>query len=296
MKSGFVTIVGRTNVGKSTLLNTIVNEHIAITSDKAQTTRNLIQGIYNDDDTQIVFVDTPGIHKPVSKLGNRLNSEAYYSLNDVDAILFVVDASVPFGKGDKFIIEKMKKETDVPVILVLNKIDKINDETLYKKIVEYKDLYDFSDVVPVSGLKNDNVSRLISVVKNYLTDNQRYYVNNEKTTSSIEFRVCETVREKIMELTNDEVPHSVACMLLSYEETESIINISVDIIVDRDNLKKIIIGKNGMMLKEIGSRSRTDMENFLGRQVYLELYVRTLKKWRSRDKYLKELGYDIFHE
>ena len=296
MRSGFVTIVGRTNVGKSTLLNTIVNEHIAITSNKAQTTRNLIQGIYNDEETQIVFVDTPGIHKPVSKLGNKLNSEAYYGLNDVDAVLLVVDASVPFGKGDKFIIDKMKKETDVPVILVLNKIDKIDDETLYKKIVEYKDLYDFADVVPVSGIKNDNVNRLIEVVKNYLTDNQMYYVNNEKTTSSTDFRICEAVREKIMELTTDEVPHSVACTLSSFEETPSIINVGVDIVVDRDNLKKIIIGKNGSMLKEIGSRARIDIERFLGKNVYLELYVRTLKNWRSKDKYLKELGYDIFHE
>lgn len=296
MKSGFVSIIGRSNVGKSTLLNTIVKDHIAITSDKSQTTRNLIQGIYNDENTQIVFVDTPGIHKPVSKLGNRLNSQAYYSIDDVDAILFVVDASVPFGAGDKFIIDKLKKECELPVILVLNKIDKISDEDLYKKILEYKDLYDFSDVVPVSGMKNDNVERLISVVKNYLTDNQRYYVDNEKTTSSIEFRICETVREKVMQLTSEEVPHSVACVLLSYEETKNIANISIDIIVDRDNLKKIIIGKNGAMLKEIGSRARLDIENFLGKQVYLELYVRTMKKWRSKDKYLKELGYDMFHE
>lgn len=296
MKSGFVSLVGRTNVGKSTLMNTIVNDHVAITSDKAQTTRNLIQGIYNDEDTQIVFVDTPGIHKPVSKLGNKLNSQAYYSLNDVDVILFVVDASVPFGPGDKFIIEKMKKETETPVILVLNKIDRISDDVLFKKILEYKDLYDFVDVVPVSGIKNDNINRLIDVIKKYLTDTQKYFMEDCTTSSPMEFRIREIVREKILHLTEEEVPHSVACVLLNYEELQNIINISVDIIVDRDNIKKIIIGKQGSKLKEIGSLARVDLENLLKKKVYLELYVKTMKKWRSKEKYLKELGYDIFHE
>ncbi len=290
MKSGFVTIIGRPNTGKSTLLNQIVKEKIAIVSPKAQTTRNLIQGIYNEDDTQIVFVDTPGIHKPKDKLGSVLNDEAYYSINDVDVILLVVDASVSYGKGDQFIIDKLEN-IKKPVFLVLNKIDKLTDEEILLKINEYKDRYEFAEIVPLSALKNDNVNKLIKVLKGYLPDNVKYFLNNEKTTQEIDFRLSEIVREKIFIHTNDEVPHSISCKLIDYEEEKNIAKIYIDIIVDRDSLRKIIVGHNGNMIKTIGYESRIEMEEILGKKVYLELYCKTIKKWREKEKYIKDLGY-----
>lgn len=295
MKSGFVSIIGRPNTGKSTLLNSIVKEKVAIISAKPQTTRNLIQGIYNEEDTQIVFVDTPGIHKPIDKLGNALNSQAYYSINDVDVVLFVIDASTPYGKGDKFIIDKLAN-IDKPVFLILNKIDKLTDNEILLKINEYKDLYEFAEVVPVSALNNDNVDKLISVLKNYLPDNVKYFPNNETTTAELDFRLSEFVREKIFIYTNDEVPHSISCKLIGYEDDDDIVRVYVDIIVDRDSLRKIIVGHNGSMIKTIGKEARLDMENLLGKKVYLELYCKTIKKWREKEKYIKDLGYLINNE
>ncbi len=291
MKSGFISIVGRPNTGKSTLINTIINKKIAIVSNVAGTTRNTIQGVYHDEDTQIVFVDTPGIHKAADKLGKHLNKQSYESLEDIDAILFVVDASTGLGKGDKFIIEALK-HTTVPVILVLNKIDKITQEGIMNAIIAYKDLYDFADIIPISALKKDNIDRLINLTKNYLSDNIKYYDDDTVTNNDEYFMIQELVREKILNLTNDEVPHSVTCVLTQYKEKSSIIEMAVDIIVTRDSLKKIIIGKQGNMLKTIGSEARADIERMLGKQVYLELYVKTVKNWRNKEKYLLELGFN----
>lgn len=291
MKSGFISIVGRPNTGKSTLINTIINKKIAIVSNVAGTTRNTIQGVYHDEDTQIVFVDTPGIHKAADKLGKHLNKQSYESLEDIDAILFVVDASTGLGKGDKFIIEALK-HTTVPVILVLNKIDKITQEGIMNAIIAYKDLYDFADIIPISALKKDNIDRLINLTKNYLSDNIKYYDDDTVTNNDQYFMIQELVREKILNLTNDEVPHSVTCVLTQYKEKSNIIEMAVDIIVTRDSLKKIIIGKQGNMLKTIGSEARADIERMLGKQVYLELYVKTVKNWRNKEKYLLELGFD----
>ncbi len=290
MKSGFVTLIGRPNTGKSTLLNSIIGEKVAIISPKPQTTRNLIQGIYTTDETQIVFVDTPGIHKPVDKLGVALNDQAYYSINDVDVVLFVVDASVPYGKGDKFIIDKLV-DLKKPVFLILNKIDKLTDEEILLKITEYKDLYEFAEIIPVSALKNDNTNKIIKVLQNYLPDNFKYFMDGEKTTLEMEFRLSEIVREKIFVHTNEEVPHSISCKLIDYEEKDDIAKIYIDIIVDRDSLRKIIVGHNGSMIKTIGHEARLDMESLLGKKVYLELYCKTIKKWREKDKYIKDLGY-----
>ncbi len=295
MRSGFVSLIGRPNSGKSTLLNTIVKEKITITSSKPQTTRNLIQGIYNEEDVQIVFVDTPGIHKPIHKLGNKLNAEAYYSMKDVDIVIYIISGDEALGTGDQFIINLLK-DIDVPVILAINKIDNMKNEDILKKIDEFKDLYDFSEIVPISALKNDNVARLIEVVKKYLPDNVKYFPFNEVTSSSKEFRITEIVREKIFELTKDEVPYSIAVSLSGLEEKEKIINIYVDIIVDREPLKKIIVGKNGAMLKSIGIEARNDLEKYLGKQVYLELYVKTLKNWRNKEKHLEELGFNEINE
>lgn len=292
MKSGFVSLIGRPNTGKSTLLNQIIKEKVAIISPKPQTTRNLVEGIYNEDDTQIIFVDTPGIHKPIDKLGVALNNQAYYSINDVDILLLVVDTSVPYGKGDQFIIDKLSS-VKKPVFLILNKIDKLSDEEILKKIDEYKNLYEFAEIIPVSALKNDNIDRLIKVLKEYLPDNVKYFMDGETTTAEMEFRLSEIVREKIFIHTNDEVPHSISCKLVGYEEKNNIAKIYIDIIVDRDSLRKIIIGSNGNMIKTIGHEARLDMEELLGMKVYLELYCKTIKKWREKEKFIKDLGYLI---
>ena len=293
MRSGFISIIGRPNVGKSTLINSIVGEKIAIVSDKPSTTRNLIQGIYTDKDRQIVFIDTPGIHKPVHRLGNKLNNQAYYSSDDADALILVMDASSSIGKGDMFVIDKLST-VEKPVILVLNKIDKLNNEQILKKIDEVKDLYQFADIVPVSALKDDNTNRLIEVISKYLTDSVKYFPDEEITSSSLEFRLCEIVREKILELTDEEIPHSCTCMLSDMTEDDKTVNVYIDIVVDRDAVKKIIIGKKGIMLKEIGIKARVEMEELLKKQVYLELYVKTLRKWRDKEKYLNELGFNEF--
>jgi GTP-binding protein Era len=293
MKSGIIGLVGRPNVGKSTLVNSIVGRKVAIVSDKPQTTRNLIQGIYNDEDSQIVLMDTPGIHKPNHKLGDYLNKEAYYSIEDVDAIMFLVPADEKLGKGDMFIIDKFK-QVNKPVILVINKVDKIKKDDLLRIINNYKDVYPFADIVPVSALKKDNVDSLIKVLKNYLTDDIKYYDDDYYTNKSTNFMIAEIVREKIMQNTHEEVPHSVTCIVENVEKHNNALEISVCIIVDRDSLKKIIIGRQGSMLKEIGSLARTDIEELLDKKVFLKLYVKTMSKWRDKMNYLKELGfYDI---
>ena len=293
MRSGFVGLVGRPNVGKSTLLNSIVGKKVAITSNKPQTTRNIIQGIYNDDDTQIIFVDTPGIHKPSHKLGEMLNKQAYYSATDVDVILFLVDASMSLGKGDMFVLDKLK-EKNKPVILVINKIDKITHDDILLKINEYKDLYDFVEIVPVSAIKKNNVDDLIKTIKKYLTDEIPYYGKNDITNKPLTFSIAELVREKVFELTDQEVPHSITCVVADMKKDKNAYYIIVDIIVDRDNLKNIIIGKQGRMVKEIGIRARKDIEELLGKKVYLETYVKTIKKWRDKEKYLQEFGFTDF--
>lgn len=293
MKSGFVGLVGRPNVGKSTLVNSIIGKKVAITSDKPQTTRNNIQGIYNEKDTQIVFIDTPGIHKPNHKLGDYLNKQAYYSANDVDVVLFLVDANEDFGKGDNFILEKLKT-LNKPVILVLNKIDKITNEQILKKIDEYKELYSFDEIVPLSAIKKRNVDELIKTIKKYLNDEIAYYDQNDYTNKPLSFTIAELVREKIFNLTKEEVPHSLTCIVQDMKYDKKAYYIIVDIIVDRDSLKKIIIGKQGKMLKKVGISARKDIEELLNKPVFLETYVKTIKNWRDREKYLQELGFKEF--
>lgn len=294
MKSGFVSFVGRPNVGKSTLLNSILGKRIAITSDKPQTTRNMIQGIYNDEDTQIVFVDTPGIHKPKSKLGKVLNKQAYFTINDVDIVILVVDISEKIGTGDKFVIDILKNIEDKPVFLVINKIDKLPKEEILKKIDEYQKIYDFDEIIPVSARKKDNTDRLLNVIKKYLPDNIKYFDDNIITSSSPSFIISEFIREKVLDLTNEEVPYAVTCLVEEIEEDERTMNISATIIVDRENLKKIIIGKNGNMIKEIGIRARKDIEKYFNKKVYLELFVKVIPKWRDKDKFLNMIGYKDF--
>jgi len=295
MKSGFVTLIGRPNVGKSTLINSIVGKKVAITSNKPQTTRNIIQGIYNDKESQIVFVDTPGIHKPTHKLGKTLNKQAYYSVSDVDIILFLVDGSEPLGKGDKYIIDSLK-ETKKPVILIINKIDKMPKEKILQKIDEYKDLYEFKEIIPLSALKKNNTDTVIKVLKNYLTDNIKYYDDDMYTNKTTSFIVSEIVREKVFNVTEEEVPHALTCITENIENKKDHYSINVAIIVDRDSLKKIIIGKQGSKIKEVGIKARKEIEELLGKKVYLDLFVKTIPKWRDKEKYLQEFGYNDFLE
>ena len=289
MKSGFVSLVGRPNVGKSTLLNSLLERKIAITSNVSGTTRNIIQGIYNDDDSQIVFVDTPGIHKPQSKLGTIMNKKAYTMADDVDIVLFLIDVEKGYGKGDSFILERLK-ELDKPIILLMNKVDRVKKDTLLGLINEYQTLHDFVEIIPISALTGINVEDLINTIKKYLPDSIEYYSRNEVTNVSRNFMLAELVREKVLHLTKEEVPHSVTCLVEHFEEDENTAHVLVTIIVDRDNLKKIIIGKNGAMLKEIGTKARYDMEELLGKKVFLETYVKAIENWKDREKYLTEFG------
>ena len=296
MKSGFVSLIGRPNVGKSTLLNAIIGKKIAITSNTAQTTRNMIQGIYNDENSQIIFVDTPGIHKPKHKLGTILNEQAYYSMNDVDVVLFLVSASEKFGTGDKFILDKLK-DIDVPVILVLNKIDKIRYEDILPLLDEYKNYYSFAEIVPISALNKKNIDDLIKTISKYLEDDIKYYDDSTITNVSDTFIISELIREKVLNLTHEEVPHSVTCVIDLIEEDKNKVVINASLIVDRENLKKILIGSHGSMIKKIGIEARIDIEEFLKKKVYLDLRVKVISDWRDKDSFLnRELGFKDFNE
>lgn len=289
MKSGMISIVGRPNVGKSTLLNKILNKKIAITSDKAGTTRNLILGVYNDNDSQIVFVDTPGIHKPQHKLGKVLNDKAYLMTDNIDLILFMVDISKGFGKGDRFVLDRIK-DTNTKIILVLNKVDSISKDELIKRIDEIKDVYEFSEIIPISAIKSINVNELMKTIKKYLPNEGKFYEDDYVTNQPMSLIITERVREKVLRLTHDEIPHTVTCVIDSLDEDDKLISAGVTIVVDRDNLKKILIGKNGSMLKEIGTKARIDLEEYFNKKVFLSLYVKVIKNWRDRDNLINELG------
>lgn len=296
MKSGFVSIIGRPNVGKSTLLNSIIGTKVAITSNVSGTTRNMIQGIYHADDLQIIFVDTPGIHKAKDKLGKVLNKQAYYSLSDVDVILFLIDVTKTIGKGDKFILEKLK-ENNIPVILVLNKIDKITYEEILPIIDEYKNIFPFKEIVPISATKNKNIDELLKTISNYLTDNIKYYDDETITDKSTTFRIEELIREKVLNYTKEEVPHSVTCLVEDITEDKNNISITASLIVDRENLKKILIGAKGNMIKRIGMNARKEIELILNKKVYLDLQVKVVPNWRDKDNFLNsELGFKEFNE
>lgn len=288
MKSGFVSIVGRPNVGKSTLLNKLLNQKIAITSDKVGTTRNTIYGIYNDEDSQIVFVDTPGINKATSKLGEVLNNKAYSSF-DNDLVLFLVDIASGFGPNDNRILNRLK-EDNKDVILVLTKVDKIKKDKLYDEITKLKDLYNFLDIVPISSIKGINTTELIEVIKKSLKDDVKYFDDDVITNVSEKFLVGEIIREKVLILTREEVPHAVTCVVENMEFKKDKCYINACIVVDRDNLKGIIIGKNGQMLKKIGSMAREEIEVLLGKKVYLELFVKVIENWRQKPNLFQELG------
>lgn len=288
MKAGFVSIVGRPNVGKSTLLNKILKTKLAITSDKVGTTRNNIVGVYNDETSQIVFTDTPGIAKANDRLGEILNSLAYSSF-ETDVVLFLVDIASGFGKNDRKILEKIKQDNS-KIILVLTKTDLIKKEELIKRIIEVKDLYDFSSIVPISSYKDETIEELLTVLKDTLEEKGKIFNDDYFTNITEKYLVSEMIREKVLNLTKQEVPHSVGCYVLKMDFKKDKIVIDATIVVDRDNLKGIIIGKNGQMLKNIGSLARYDIEKYYNKKVYLSLFVKVIENWRSKDSIIKELN------
>lgn len=289
-KSGFVGLVGRPNVGKSTLMNSILEMKLAIISSKPQTTRNIIRGVYNDDDSQIIFVDTPGIHKPKHELGNYMNKVATTTLNEMDIALFLVDVSEDFGAGNKYILNLLDG-VSCPVILVVNKIDKINNEDLITKIAEYNELYNFAEIVPVSSLEHRNVEQLLKVVKSYLLPNHEYYEDDTFTDITDLFYIREIIREKVLYHTQDEIPHSVAIVIDEIDEDEKTVEIFASIIVERDSQKGILIGKKGSMIKQLGSESRAELTKYKGKKVHLNLVIKVDKNWRSNQKSLNKYGY-----
>ena len=290
-KSGFVAIVGRPNVGKSTFMNYVLGQKIAIMSDKAQTTRNKIQGVYTKDDAQIVFLDTPGIHKPKHELGEFMVKSAYSALKEVDAVLFMVNVSEKRGPGDDFIIEKLKG-IKTPIFLVLNKIDLVTPEVLLERVESYKDALDFAGVFPISVLQGNNVNELMEGLINALPEGPQYYPADQITDHPEYFVVSELIREKILQLTQEEIPHSVAVTVDKMQKDEfDKVHVYANIIVERKSQKGIIIGKGGRLLKEIGTRARRDIQQLLGNKVYLELWVEVEKDWRKRGSDLQEYGY-----
>ncbi|TLS50349.1 GTPase Era [Paenibacillus antri] len=290
-RSGFVTIVGRPNVGKSTLMNQVIGQKIAIMSDKPQTTRNKIQGVYTQGSVQMVFLDTPGIHKPDSKLGNYMVKVATDTLKEVDVVLFLVDVSAGLGGGDRFIIEQMKN-VRTPVVLGLNKIDLVHPEALLPIIAQYKDLYPFAEIVPVSALKGNNVSTLLEQLGKYMPEGPQYYPADQVTDHPEQFVCAELVREKILHLTREEIPHSVAVQIEAMSVRDNgVVDVSAVIFVERDSQKAIVIGKKGALLKQIGEAARKDMETLLGSRIFLELWVKVKKDWRNTEHVLKDLGF-----
>lgn len=291
-KSGFVTIIGRPNVGKSTLLNNILGEKIAIMSDKPQTTRNEIRAIYNGEDSQVIFLDTPGIHKPKNKLGEFMVKSAFNTMNEVDAILFMVDESDKLGPGDKYILESLKN-VKTPVILVVNKIDLITPEAFEQIYLTYKD-YDFiKDIVGISALNNKRVDDLLGLIESYLPEGPMYYPSDMITDQPERVIVAEIIREKLLHYLDEEVPHGVAVEIeqMKSRNNKDLVDISATIICEKKSHKGIIIGKDGRKIKGVGKSAREEIERLLGSKVYLELWVKVRPGWRDNDSMLKNFGY-----
>ncbi len=290
-KSGFAALIGRPNVGKSTLMNCLIGQKIAITSKKPQTTRNRIQTVYNSEEGQIVFVDTPGIHKAKNKLGDYMVNVAEHSLREVDVILWLVEPTDYIGAGEQHIIELLKK-VKAPIILVMNKIDTVKKEELLQYIDAYRKQIDFAEVVPVSALKADNTDVLIEQIMKYLPYGPAFYDEDTITDQPVRQIVAELIREKVLRCINEEIPHGVAVTIESMKYRKKIVDINATIICERDSHKGIIIGKGGAMLKKVGSLARPEIEEMLEKQANLQLWVKVKKDWRDSDFMIKNFGYD----
>jgi len=289
--SGFAALIGRPNVGKSTLMNHLIGQKIAITSDKPQTTRNRIQTVYTDEEAQVIFLDTPGIHKAKNKLGNYMVSVAENTLKEVDVILWLVEPTTYIGAGEQHIIEKLKT-VKTPVVLVINKVDTIKKEEILKFIDTYRKELNFSDIVPVSALKGTNTDELMRVIKKYLPEGPMYYDEDTVTDQPMRQIAAELIREKALKCLDDEIPHGIAVLIDSMKERPNgLYDIDASIVCERDSHKGIIIGKQGSMLKKIGSAARYEIEALMGTKVNLQLWVKVRKEWRDSDLYLKNYGY-----
>ncbi|MGX0854452.1 GTPase [Staphylococcus epidermidis] len=290
-KSGFVSIIGRPNVGKSTFVNRVIGHKIAIMSDKAQTTRNKIQGVMTRDDAQIIFIDTPGIHKPKHKLGDYMMRVAKNTLSEIDAIMFMVNVNEDIGRGDEYIMEILKN-VKTPIFLVLNKIDLVHPDTMMPKIEQYQSYMDFTDIIPISALEGLNVDHFIDVLKSFLPEGPKYYPDNQISDHPEQFVVSEIIREKILHLTSEEIPHAIGVNVdRMIKEDEDRVRIEATIYVERDSQKGIVIGKGGKKLKEVGKRARRDIEMLLGSKVYLELWVKVQRDWRNKVNFIRQIGY-----
>ena len=291
-KSGFVAVVGRPNVGKSTLINRIIKHKVSIVSDKAQTTRNRILCIHTDDECQIVFLDTPGIHKPKHKLGEFMDEAAYQSLRDIDAVLFLISGNEKKGPGDLFVLDKLK-DVGVPVFLIINKVDLMTKEEILHKITEYAELYPFAQVIPISALKGDNVDAVVDELRKILPEGPKYFPDDMITDQPERLICAEMIREKALLHLRDEVPHGIGVeMMAMNKENDNFMEIHATIYCERDAHKGIIIGKHGAMLQTIGSEAREDIEKLLGLHVNLKLWVKVRPDWRNRASDLRTLGYD----
>ena len=289
-KSGFVTLIGRPNVGKSTLMNYLIGQKIAITSNKPQTTRNRIQTVLTTDEGQIIFVDTPGIHKAKNKLGEYMVNVAERTLNEVDAVLWLVEPTTFIGAGEKHIADQLKKVT-TPVILVINKVDSVKKEEVLASIAAYQDIYDFAAIVPVSARSGENTKELLKVVFQYLPYGPQFYDEDTITDQPERQIVAELIREKALHCLNEEIPHGIAVVIDSMKKKGKVMHIDATIICERDSHKGIIIGKQGNMLKKIGSTARYEIEKMLGMQANLKLWVKVKKDWRDSDFLVKNFGY-----
>lgn len=292
MKSGFVAIIGRPNAGKSTLLNNLLNKKVAITTPKAQTTRNAILGIYNKKDLQIVFVDTPGIHKPTSALGNFMNKAAIAQVEGADIIYYLIDGEKGYQEEDTEILKKLEKY-NIPIFLLLNKIDEMDNNKIIKRLSYASDMFEFKEIIPISALKDSNINELIETSKKYLNDSVRYYPEDVDTITSDDFKIAEIIREKIILFTEKEIPHLTAVNIDSIRETDKKVFIEASIIVNKDSHKAIIIGKKGAMLKRINDASCFDLNKLFNKKVVLSLYVKVEEEWLNSQKKLFELGYFI---
>ncbi|MBO5527330.1 MAG: GTPase Era [Erysipelotrichaceae bacterium] len=291
MKSGFIAILGRPNAGKSTLINSIMKEKIAITTQKAQTTRNAILGILNDEDSQIVFIDTPGIHEAKTALGTYMNREALSQAEGVDIIYYIVDGTKGLQSEDKQILERVFSY-GAPVFLLVNKIDEISSDLLIRRLTYASDNYSFAEIIPISALKKDNIDELIATSKGYLTDSVQYYPEDVKTNMNLDFRISEIIREKIILNTREEIPHLVAVRIEEIKEKTSKVQIEATIICNKDTHKGIIIGRNGSMLKKINDQASSDIARlFDGKKIILSLYVKVEEDWLNSQKQLFDLGY-----
>ncbi len=294
MKTGFISLIGRPNAGKSTLINQILDRKIAITSSKPQTTRTRITGIFTTNDAQMVFIDTPGIHKPKDRLNQYMVEAARSTIYEGDVIFYVVDASVPFGPGEQFILDCLK-DIDVPVFLLLNKIDCMTSEEIMRTIVKWQTRREFAEIFPLSAERGDNVDRLLETVKGYLIEGPNFYPEDAVTDQPERIVMSELIREKILRLTEEEVPHSVAVVIehMERDESDDKLIVHAAIYTERQSQKAIIIGKQGQMIKRIGTAARRDIEELLGEKIYLKLWVRVKENWRNREGALHDFGYDM---